>query len=54
VRIGFASGSRINETYGANEMCCRVRISPAHYNDGDDLQRFLAIASQLARYEPQP
>ena len=53
VRVGFASGSRISETYGANERSCRVRISPAHYNDGDDLERFLAIARQLPRYEPE-
>jgi selenocysteine lyase/cysteine desulfurase len=53
VRVGFASGSRITETYGANVERCRVRISPAHYNDGDDLERFLQVASGLPRYRPE-
>jgi cysteine desulfurase/selenocysteine lyase len=53
VRVGFASGSRISETYGANAACCRVRISPAHYNDGGDLERFLQVAARLPRYRPE-
>jgi cysteine desulfurase/selenocysteine lyase len=53
IRIGFASGSRISETYGANVQSCRVRISPAHYNDGGDLERFLQVAARLPRYRPE-
>jgi selenocysteine lyase/cysteine desulfurase len=50
VRVGFASGSRTSETYGANPEVCRVRISPAHYNNDADIRRFLDVATMLPRH----
>ncbi len=50
VRVGFASGSRTSETYGANPQVCRVRISPAHYNNDADIHRFLEVATALPRH----
>jgi selenocysteine lyase/cysteine desulfurase len=50
VRVGFASGSRTSETYGANPEVCRVRISPAHYNNDADIERFLQVAARLPRH----
>lgn len=50
VRVGFASGSRTSETYGANPEVCRVRISPAHYNNDSDIRRFLDVATSLPRH----
>jgi cysteine desulfurase/selenocysteine lyase len=50
VHVGFASGSRTSETYSRGDPVCRVRISPAHYNDDSDLQRFLDVCADLERH----
>ncbi len=52
IRIGFASGSRMAETYGDNPDVSRVRVSPAHYNVQSDLDAFLEVASALPRCDP--
>jgi selenocysteine lyase/cysteine desulfurase len=53
VRVGFSTGSRTSETYGADPSVCRVRVSPAHYNDWTDLERFLGVACTLPRYRTE-
>ena len=49
VRVGFASGSRMSNTYSKNTDICRVRISPAHYNLKSDLDKMLSVAQSLPR-----
>ncbi|MDZ4728512.1 MAG: aminotransferase class V-fold PLP-dependent enzyme [Xanthomonadales bacterium] len=50
IRVGFASGHRMSETYGSNESACRVRISPAHYNLRSDLDALLNVVERLPRF----
>jgi selenocysteine lyase/cysteine desulfurase len=52
VKIGVATGDRVSQAYGARDdgSHSRIRLSPAHYNNSEDISRFISAVEGLPRY----